>query len=127
MTTAQERSDLLDELGLGGQNKAALGKVLNTGNIGKATERPDGVMEATVRIRPDEICWDPSILVLPHGGDLELTLINDDPPDLSAQELQVLYLYGTGSTLAASHTISPTRTPCSAMATAFLASPCPTM
>jgi DNA-binding NarL/FixJ family response regulator len=30
-----------------------------------------------------------------------MTLINDDPPDLSAQELQVLYLYGTGSTLAA--------------------------
>jgi DNA-binding NarL/FixJ family response regulator len=30
-----------------------------------------------------------------------MTLINDDPPDLSTQELQVLYLYGTGSTLAA--------------------------
>jgi DNA-binding NarL/FixJ family response regulator len=30
-----------------------------------------------------------------------MTLINDDPPDLSAKELQVLYLYGTGSTLAA--------------------------
>lgn len=26
---------------------------------------------------------------------------DDDPPELSAQELQVLYLYGTGSTLAA--------------------------
>jgi DNA-binding NarL/FixJ family response regulator len=30
-----------------------------------------------------------------------MTLINDDPPELSRQELQVLYLYGTGSTLAA--------------------------
>lgn len=30
-----------------------------------------------------------------------MTLINDDPPDLSTKELQVLYLYGTGSTLAA--------------------------
>jgi DNA-binding NarL/FixJ family response regulator len=41
-----------------------------------------------------------------HVGGLALTtelmvLINDDPPELSAQELQVLYLYGTGSTLAA--------------------------
>ena len=41
-----------------------------------------------------------------HAGGLALTtelmtLINDDPPELSAQELQVLYLYGTGSTLAA--------------------------
>jgi DNA-binding NarL/FixJ family response regulator len=41
-----------------------------------------------------------------HNGQLALTtelmrLINDDPPELSPQELQVLYLYGTGSTLAA--------------------------
>lgn len=41
-----------------------------------------------------------------HTGQLALTaelmtLINDDPPELSRQELQVLYLYGTGSTLAA--------------------------
>jgi PQQ system protein len=78
MTTAQDRDLLLDKLGLNTQNSAALGKVLNTGNIGQATERADGTMEATIRIKPDEICWDPSILVLPHGGDLELTLINDD-------------------------------------------------
>jgi two-component system, NarL family, nitrate/nitrite response regulator NarL len=41
-----------------------------------------------------------------HTGQLALTtelmtLINDDPPELSTQELHVLYLYGTGSTLAA--------------------------
>jgi DNA-binding NarL/FixJ family response regulator len=41
-----------------------------------------------------------------HSGRLALTtelmtLINDDPPELSPQELHVLYLYGTGSTLAA--------------------------
>jgi DNA-binding NarL/FixJ family response regulator len=41
-----------------------------------------------------------------HNGHLALTtelmtLINDDPPELSSQELHVLYLYGTGSTLAA--------------------------
>jgi DNA-binding NarL/FixJ family response regulator len=41
-----------------------------------------------------------------HTGHLALTtelmtLINDDPPELSPQELHVLYLYGTGSTLAA--------------------------
>jgi DNA-binding NarL/FixJ family response regulator len=30
-----------------------------------------------------------------------MSIINDDPPELSPQELQVLYLYGTGSTLAA--------------------------
>jgi len=78
MANVQEREALLDKIGLAGQNKAALGAVLNTGNIGQATERADGTMQATVRIRPDEIRWDPSILVLPHGGDLELELINDD-------------------------------------------------
>ena len=56
MTTAQERTDLLDKLGLDAQNKAALGRVLGTGSIGQATERADGRMEATIRIKPDEIC-----------------------------------------------------------------------
>ena len=78
MTSVQERADLISKLGLDGQNKAALGQVLGTGRIGQATERSDGRMEATIRIRPDEISWDPSILVMPHGGDIELTLINDD-------------------------------------------------
>lgn len=78
MTTAQERDDLLNELGLNAQNQAALGQVLGTGRIERATEGPDGRMEATIRINPDEICWDPSILVMPHGGDLHLELINDD-------------------------------------------------
>jgi len=78
MANVQDREVLLDKIGLAGQNKASLGWVLNTGNIGQATERSDGTMEATIRIQPDEICWDPSILVLPHGGDLELELINDD-------------------------------------------------
>jgi PQQ system protein len=77
-TTAGDRSDLLDKLGLKEQNRATLGRLLATGNIGQATERSDGTMQATVRINPDELCWDPSVLVLPHGGDLELELINDD-------------------------------------------------
>ncbi|MBQ0925376.1 MULTISPECIES: MSMEG_3727 family PQQ-associated protein [Saccharopolyspora] len=78
MTSTQEREDLLSELGLDAQNSAAIGRVLGTGNILRATERADGTMEATIRIREDEICWDPAILVLPHGGDVELTIINDD-------------------------------------------------
>jgi PQQ system protein len=78
MTMAQERADLLSKLGLDVQNRAALGRVLGTGNIGQATEKADGRMAATIRIRPDELSWDPSILVLPHGGDVDLELINDD-------------------------------------------------
>ena len=78
MTMAQERPDLLHELGLDKQNHAALGRVLGTGSIGHATERADGTMEATIRIKEDELAWDPAILVMPHGGVIELTVINDD-------------------------------------------------
>ena len=78
MTTAKERPDLLRELGLDIQNHGALGRVLCTGSIAEATERADGTMEATIRIKEDELCWDPAILVMPHGGDIELTVINDD-------------------------------------------------
>jgi PQQ system protein len=77
-STAQERSDLLSKIGLDSQNKATLGRVLGTGNIGHAVERDDGRMHARLRIPPDELAWDPSILVMPHGGDLDLELINDD-------------------------------------------------
>ncbi|SDX60719.1 PQQ system protein [Arthrobacter sp. cf158] len=74
----EERSDLLAKFGLDGQNKASMGRVLATGTIAEASERADGTMEATLRIKEDEVCWDPAILVLPHGGVLELTVINDD-------------------------------------------------
>jgi PQQ system protein len=77
-STAQERADLLSEIGLDAQNKATLGRVLCTGNIGQATERADGRMQAEIRIKPDELTWDPQILVMPHGGDIELEIINDD-------------------------------------------------
>ena len=77
-STAHERADLLSKLGLDAQNTAALGRVLGTGNIGQATERADGRMQAQIRIPPDELVWDPSILVMPHGGDIELEIINDD-------------------------------------------------
>ncbi|GAA0900450.1 multicopper oxidase [Pseudonocardia zijingensis] len=68
----------MSKLGLDAQNKGPLGRLLASGNIGQATERSDGKMEATIRINQDELTFDPQILVLPHGGDVELTLINDD-------------------------------------------------
>jgi PQQ system protein len=73
-----DRTAELAAAGLNGQNKITLGRILGTGNIGYAAEDSGGRMTATVRIPEDELCWDPGILVLPHGGILELTLINDD-------------------------------------------------
>jgi PQQ system protein len=76
--TADNRSDELHAAGLDGQNRTTLGRVLGTGNVGHAEEGSDGIMRATVRIPEDELMWDPGIVVMPHGGELELTLINDD-------------------------------------------------
>jgi PQQ system protein len=64
--------------GLGKQNGVTLGRVLGRGNVGTAEEGPDGKMHATVRIPPDELVFDPGVLVLPHAGHLELEIINDD-------------------------------------------------
>jgi PQQ system protein len=60
------------------QNGTTLGRILGRGNVGTAEEGPDGKMRATVRIPEDQLIFDPTVLVLPHGGILELELINDD-------------------------------------------------
>jgi PQQ system protein len=60
------------------QNGATLGRILGRGKVGQAEEGTDGKMTATIRIPEDELVFEPGVLVLPHGGELELTLINDD-------------------------------------------------
>ena len=68
--------DLLAELGR--QNGTTLGRVLGSGKQAVAEEGPNGIMRATIRIPEDELVYDPGVLVCPHGGTIELTLINDD-------------------------------------------------
>jgi PQQ system protein len=60
------------------QNGATLGRILGRGKVGQAEEGSDGKMRATVRIPEDELVYEPGILVLPHAGELELELFNDD-------------------------------------------------
>ena len=48
------------------------------GRVGYAEEGTDGRLRARVRIPPDEFRWEPSTIVMPHSGDLELELVNDD-------------------------------------------------
>jgi PQQ system protein len=60
------------------QNGATLGRILGRGQIGYAQDGPDGKMHAAVRIPVDELVYEPGVLILPHGGELELELINDD-------------------------------------------------
>jgi PQQ system protein len=79
MATKEELSAVVSELGLDEQNRAAIGRLLtHGGNLAYAEEGSDGRMHAQLRIPPDELIWDPSILVMPHAGDLELEIFNDD-------------------------------------------------
>jgi len=64
--------------GLIKQNGTSIGAVLGRGSVGVAEEGSDGKMHATVRIPLDELVFEPRVLVMPHGGDLELEIINDD-------------------------------------------------
>ena len=76
--TDSDRESELHAAGLDGQNRTALGRMLGTGSIGHAEKGSDGIMRATVRIPEDELVFEPGILIIPHGGVLELELINDD-------------------------------------------------
>jgi PQQ system protein len=73
-----EPSGWVSALGLDRQNRATLGRLVDSGGLGHADEGPDGRLHARVRIPPDELIWEPSIIVMPHGGDLELEIVNDD-------------------------------------------------
>jgi PQQ system protein len=68
----------VDVSALDKQNGVTLGRILGRGTVGQAEEGPDGKMHGTVRIPEDELVFEPSVLVVPHGGILELELINDD-------------------------------------------------
>ena len=72
MTAVQELA------GLDKQNGAVLGRLLGERRLERAEEGFDGRMRARVRIPPDELVWDPSIVVMPHGGNIELEVVNDD-------------------------------------------------
>ena len=73
-----DKSAVKDLPALDRQNGATLGRLVAHGGLGRAEEGPDGRLRGRVRIPPDELIWDPSILVLPHGGDLDLEVVNDD-------------------------------------------------
>jgi PQQ system protein len=76
--TTQKVTKVADEPGLAKQNGTTIGRIIGTGNVGHAEEGSDGVMHGTIRINEDELIFDPGIIIMPHGGTLELDLYNDD-------------------------------------------------
>ena len=71
---------LVNELpGVDKQNKEIIGRLFAHGGLNHAKEGGDGVMRVDVRAPSGELIWTPTIVVMPHGGDLEVELFNDDP------------------------------------------------
>lgn len=104
MAISEELSAVISELGLDRQNKAALGRLVTHGGLGYAEEGSDGRLHARIRIPPNELFWEPAITVMPHAGDLELELINDDPnthcamlPSNGDKQLLWLPVYSRGT------------------------------
>lgn len=68
------------------QNKAVVGRLFATGGLSRATVAADGLMHSAIRIRKDQLIYEPSIVVMPNGGELALTITNED------EAVHVLYL-----------------------------------
>lgn len=72
------------------QNRAIVGRLFATGGLARASVAADGVMHAAIRIRQDQLVYEPSIIVMPRGGELELAVANED------EAVHVLYLPSNG-------------------------------
>ena len=89
---------LLNELPeLDRPNKAIVARLFAHGGLSHATVDVDGVMRDRIRVDENQFIWQPSIIVMPHAGELELEFTNDDqhfhiafmPSDGDRQVLQL--------------------------------------
>ena len=71
-------------------NKAMLARLFATGGLSEARVGADGVMRSAMRIRLDELVYEPAIVVMPHAGEMELAVRNED------EAVHVLYLPSNG-------------------------------
>ena len=60
-------------------NEGLIGGLYARGGLGHAKVGDDGIMRATVRIPAGEYLWQPAIIVMPRGGELEIDFYNEDP------------------------------------------------
>jgi PQQ system protein len=59
-------------------NKEIVARLFPQGGLVHADENDDHTMKAEIRVPPHEFIWQPSIIVMPHAGELELTFHNQD-------------------------------------------------
>ena len=78
-------------------NKAIVARLFAHGGLSHAEVGPDGVMHDQIGVAANQFIWQPSIIVMPKAGELELTFSNDDqnfhiafmPSDGDRQVLQL--------------------------------------
>lgn len=59
-------------------NEAILGRLFVHGGLTHAQPGADGMMHAAVRVPLQQYIWKPAIIVMPHGGRLQVDFSNDD-------------------------------------------------
>jgi len=70
---------LVDELpNVDEPNKEIVGRLFAHGGLSRAEQGSDGVMHDRIRVPEGQLMWYPSIIVMDHGGDLELEFQNQD-------------------------------------------------
>jgi PQQ system protein len=59
-------------------NEAVLGQIFARGGLAHARDEADGVMRVRIKTPALQYLWQPALIVMPHGGDLELDFENHD-------------------------------------------------
>ena len=59
-------------------NEALIGRLFAHGGAADARLGPDGVMRVRVNVPPDKYLWEPAVIIMPRGGELELEFTNPD-------------------------------------------------
>jgi PQQ system protein len=59
-------------------NKAIVGRLFPHGGLSHAKLTADGIFRDEIRIPKNQYIWEPAVIVMKHGGELELTFFNDD-------------------------------------------------
>ncbi|MGK9171357.1 hypothetical protein KXR53_34030 [Inquilinus limosus] len=59
-------------------NEATVAELYALGGLAHAEPGSDGVMRVDVEVPPHHMLWRPAVIVMPHGGPLELRFSNHD-------------------------------------------------
>ena len=59
-------------------NEAMIGRLFAHGGAADARIGGDGIMRVTVRVPEDKYLWEPAVIIMPRGGELEVDFSNED-------------------------------------------------